>query len=41
LSRAASELVDALALHDSALLLVLKTARLVAQVPELQAEVAP
>lgn len=41
LSRAASELVDALALQDSALLLVLKTARLVSQVPEIQAEVAP
>jgi purine-binding chemotaxis protein CheW len=41
LSRAANELVDMLALHDSALLLVLKTARLVTQLPEINAEVAP
>ena len=40
LSRAASEVVEALALHDSALLLVLKTARLVANVPELRSEAA-
>jgi hypothetical protein len=41
LSRAASELVGSLALQDSALLLVLETARLVSQLPEMQAEVAP
>lgn len=38
LSRAASTLVDTLALHDSELLLVLETARLVAELPVLQAE---
>jgi purine-binding chemotaxis protein CheW len=38
LSRAANTLVDTLALHDSELLLVLETARLVAELPVLQAE---
>ena len=38
LSRAASTLVETLALHDSELLLVLETARLVAELPALQAE---
>src|SRR4051812_1413231 len=38
LSRAASALVQTLALHDSELLLVLETGRLVAELPALQAE---
>jgi purine-binding chemotaxis protein CheW len=38
LSRAASTLVETLALHDSELLLVLATGRLVAELPALQAE---
>jgi purine-binding chemotaxis protein CheW len=41
LSQAPGELVASLALHDSALYLVLKTARLVTEPREVRAEVAP